>query len=114
MEIAWRYSGTERLGTGLLVIWASNVCFLFLEQLTYARCFPWSGGTENSEFTLKTFNDSILSWRSICYSAAFSAKSSYQRALHLAPWQANLYTDIAISSDLVSSLSDDSETSNSW
>ncbi|XP_018445855.1 tetratricopeptide repeat protein SKI3 isoform X2 [Raphanus sativus] len=83
-------------------------------QLTYARCFPWSGGTENSEFTLKTFNDSILSWRSICYSAAFSAKSSYQRALHLAPWQANLYTDIAISSDLVSSLSDDSETSNSW
>ncbi|CAH2067614.1 unnamed protein product [Thlaspi arvense] len=39
-------------------------------QLTYARCFPWSGEIGNSEFTLKTFNDSILSWRSICYSAA--------------------------------------------
>ncbi|EFH63911.1 tetratricopeptide repeat-containing protein [Arabidopsis lyrata subsp. lyrata] len=83
-------------------------------QLTYARCFPWSGGTENSEFTLKTFSDSILSWRSICYSAALSAKASYQRALHLAPWQANVYTDIAIACDLVSSLSDDSDTSSSW
>ncbi|AEE35867.1 Tetratricopeptide repeat protein SKI3 [Arabidopsis thaliana] len=83
-------------------------------QLTYARCFPWSGGTENSEFTLKTFSDSILSWRSICYSAALSAKASYQRALHLAPWQANVYTDIAITCDLVSSLSDDSDTSSSW
>ncbi|EOA34750.1 hypothetical protein CARUB_v10022321mg [Capsella rubella] len=83
-------------------------------QLTYARCFPWSGGTQNSEFTLKTFSDSILSWKSICYSAALSAKASYQRALHLAPWQANIYTDIAITCDLVSSLSDDSETSSSW
>ncbi|KFK42085.1 hypothetical protein AALP_AA2G209100 [Arabis alpina] len=83
-------------------------------QLTYARCYPWPGGTENSEFTVKTFNDSIISWRSICYSAALLAKASYQRALHLAPWQANLYTDIAITCDLVSSLSDDSETSSSW
>ncbi|KAF8106883.1 hypothetical protein N665_0130s0052 [Sinapis alba] len=83
-------------------------------QLTYARCFPWSGGTENSEFTLKTFNDSILSWRNICYSAALSAKSSYQRALHLAPWQANLYTDIAITCDLLSRLSNESETSSPW
>ncbi|CAN6938742.1 unnamed protein product [Brassica oleracea var. botrytis] len=82
-----------------------------IQQLTFARCFPWSGGTENSE---KTFNDSILSWRSVCYSAALSAKSSYQRALHLAPWQANLYTDIAIACDLVSSLTDVSETSSSW
>ncbi|XP_033131987.1 tetratricopeptide repeat protein SKI3 [Brassica rapa] len=83
-------------------------------QLTYARCFPWSGETENSEITLKTFNDSILSWRSACYSTALSAKSSYQRALHLSPWQANLYTDIAITCDLVSSLTDVSETSSSW
>ncbi|CAH8370910.1 unnamed protein product [Eruca vesicaria subsp. sativa] len=85
-----------------------------IQQLTYARCFPWSGGTVNSDFSLKAFNDSILSWRSICYSAALSAKSSYQRALHLAPWQANLYTDIAIACDLVSSLSDDSETPSPW
>ncbi|CAN8240206.1 unnamed protein product [Cochlearia groenlandica] len=82
-------------------------------QLTYARCFPWSSGTENSEVSLKIFSDSILSWRSVCYSAALSAKASYQRALHLAPWQANIYTDIAITCDLVSSLREDSEAS-SW
>lgn len=113
MEIAWRYSGTEVCLCILrLALLLSNVCFF--EQLTYARCFPWSGGTENSEFSLKIFNDSILSWRSICYSAALSAKASYQRALHLAPWQANIYTDIATTCDLVSSLSDDSETASSW
>ena len=38
--------------------------------------------------------------------AAVSSKSSYQRALYLAPWQANIYTDIAITSDLIYSLNE--------
>jgi len=36
--------------------------------------------------------------------AANDAKHSYERALHLAPWQANIYTDIAIALDLIDSL----------
>lgn len=47
------------------------------------------------------FKSSISTWRKRCYSAANNAKLSYQRALHLAPWQANIYSDIAISIDLI-------------
>lgn len=43
-------------------------------------------------------------WRKKCLSLAISACRSYQKALHLTPWQANLYTDIAISVDLISLL----------
>lgn len=57
------------------------------------------------EFDEEAFNTSILSWRHTCRLAAISAKFSYQRALLLAPWQANIYTDIAISLDLIDSLS---------
>lgn len=35
-----------------------------------------------------------------------SAKRSYQRALHLVPWQANLYIDIGITLDLISSMNE--------
>lgn len=41
--------------------------------------------------------------------AAVSAKTSYQRALHLAPWQANIYADIAITSDAIFSLNESYE-----
>lgn len=50
------------------------------------------------------FSTSILSWKSTCFSAAVCANRSYQRALHLAPWQANIYTDIAIALDVICSL----------
>ena len=47
--------------------------------------------------------------------ALFSAKSSYQQALHLAPWEANIYTDIAITLDNISSFNDNSGPGfNSW
>lgn len=56
------------------------------------------------EFNAEDFNASIFCWKNTCYLAAISAKFSYQRALLLAPWQANIYTDIAISSDLINTL----------
>lgn len=57
----------------------------------------------------EAFRTSILSWKRKCLLAAIAASRSYQRALHLAPWQANIYTDIAISVDLISSLEERSE-----
>lgn len=55
-----------------------------------------------------SFRTSILSWKQTRILALFSAKCSYQQALHLAPWEANIYTDIAITLDNISSLNDDS------
>ena len=52
----------------------------------------------------KAFNTSILSWKRTCSLAAVCASRSYQRALHLAPWQANIYTDVAMTLDVISSL----------
>ncbi|KAJ6414247.1 hypothetical protein OIU84_006965 [Salix udensis] len=75
-------------------------------QLNYAKCFPWIEDDENVEFDVETFHASILTWKQTCYLAATSAKKSYQRALHLAPWQANLYIDIGIASDLISSMNE--------
>ena len=67
------------------------------------------------EFDVETFNASILSWKKTCILAAISAKCSYQRALHLAPWEANIYTDIAITADLISSLTmSDGNDFNDW
>ncbi|KAM7253000.1 hypothetical protein ACFE04_025618 [Oxalis oulophora] len=77
-------------------------------QLTYAKCFPWTEPDWNSKLDVETFKTSIDSWRKTCYLAALSAKSSYQRALHLAPWQANIYTDIAITLDHISYLEGES------
>ncbi|XP_042507077.1 tetratricopeptide repeat protein SKI3 [Macadamia integrifolia] len=77
-------------------------------QLTYAKCFPWM----EEGFSLETdeaFRNSILSWKRKCLSAAIAASRSYQRSLHLAPWQANIYTDIAISLDLICSLEERSK-----
>ncbi|KAL9445641.1 hypothetical protein AB3S75_013513 [Citrus x aurantiifolia] len=75
-------------------------------QLTYAKCFPWAEESQSLEFDVETFSASIVSWKTTCLMAAISSKSSYQRALYLAPWQANIYTDIAIASDLIYSLNE--------
>lgn len=69
-------------------------------QLTYANCIPWIDEGRVLE-TEKGLNASILSWKNACFSAALSARRSYQHALHLAPWQANIYTDIAITIDVI-------------
>ncbi|KAJ9186264.1 hypothetical protein P3X46_001862 [Hevea brasiliensis] len=75
-------------------------------QLTHAKCFPWTERDQGAEFDADTFESSIFSWKQTCYLAAMSAKRSYQRALHLAPWRANLYIDIAITLDLISSMNE--------
>lgn len=75
-------------------------------QLTCAKCYPWVEDIQGFELTAEAFISSIISWKRICHLAAMSARCSYQRALLLAPWQANIYTDIAISSDLVYSLAE--------
>ncbi|XP_052201463.1 tetratricopeptide repeat protein SKI3 isoform X2 [Diospyros lotus] len=75
-------------------------------QLAYARCLPWMEGAWGLETDDEAFVSSILSWKGTCHSAAVSACSSYQRALHLTPWEANIYTDLAIASDLVCSFNE--------
>lgn len=76
-------------------------------QLTYSKCFPWMDeesvlGTDEKALTI-----SIISWKNVCSSAALSARRSYQQALHLAPWQANIYTDIAITIDVINSFKEE-------
>lgn len=84
-------------------------------QLAYAKCLPWLEENWNLEIDEEAFSNSILNWKRSCCLSAISANYSYQRALHLAPWQANIYTDIAISSDLICSLKeDDKHNPNSW
>lgn len=56
------------------------------------------------EFDAEAFGNSIRSWKCTCCLAAKTARCSYQRALHLSPWQANIYADIAVTSDLIYSL----------
>ncbi|KAF3446960.1 hypothetical protein FNV43_RR12140 [Rhamnella rubrinervis] len=92
---------STHLAGNLSCIWKLNGDI----QLSYAECYPWMKENQVLEFDEETFNTSILSWRRTCCLAAISAKFSYQRALLLAPWQANIYTDIAISLDLIDTLS---------
>ncbi|KAJ1388379.1 Tetratricopeptide-like helical domain superfamily [Sesbania bispinosa] len=73
-------------------------------QLAYARCYPWIEDVQELESNKEAFSASIISWRKNCFLAARSARFSYQRALHLSPWQANIYADIAVTSDLITSL----------
>ncbi|KAK1306290.1 hypothetical protein QJS10_CPA10g00001 [Acorus calamus] len=63
-----------------------------------------TGRGRSSEVNLESFMKSIHSWKKSRLLAATSARQSYQRALHLSPWQANIYTDVAISLDLIKSL----------
>ncbi|GAU29535.1 hypothetical protein TSUD_115580 [Trifolium subterraneum] len=74
-------------------------------QLAYARCNPWIEEVHELESDKEAFSASIISWRKTCFLAARRARFSYQRALHLSPWQANIYSDIAVTSDLITSLS---------
>ncbi|KAL2895169.1 Tetratricopeptide repeat protein SKI3 [Bienertia sinuspersici] len=81
-------------------------------QLTYAKSFPWteSGTLEGEE----AFSKSLLSWRRTRHIAAVSAKCSYQRALHLAPWQANIYMDVAVAVELICPIEVKHEDHTSW
>uniref|UniRef100_A0A6V7QSG7 Tetratricopeptide repeat protein SKI3 n=1 Tax=Ananas comosus var. bracteatus TaxID=296719 RepID=A0A6V7QSG7_ANACO len=78
-------------------------------QIAYAKCFPWEDKEDSPEVDEKIFKVSIDQWKNTCLLAANSAKCSYQRALHLAPWQANLYADIAMSVDLIYSMEEKKE-----
>ncbi|KAG4404033.1 hypothetical protein GLYMA_01G245200v4 [Glycine max] len=73
-------------------------------QLAYARCYPWIEDVQELEANKEAFSASIISWRRTCFLAAKHARFSYQRASHLSPWQANIYADIAVISDLITSL----------
>ncbi|KAH9287903.1 hypothetical protein KI387_032020, partial [Taxus chinensis] len=70
-------------------------------QVAYAQCLPWEmeGGSFQNES--EAFKDSVCSWKKQRLHAAVSAKHAYECALHLSPWQANLYKDIAISVELI-------------
>ncbi|KAK7308220.1 hypothetical protein VNO77_41821 [Canavalia gladiata] len=72
-------------------------------QLEYARCYPWIEDVQELESNREAFSASIISWRRTCFLAGRHARLSYQRALHLSPWQANIYADIAMTSDLITS-----------
>ncbi|KAI3457257.1 hypothetical protein Pfo_013920 [Paulownia fortunei] len=69
-------------------------------QLMYARCYPWTEEARPKHADKTSFNSSITTWKRTCFLAARNASRSYQRALHLAPWLANLYADVATASDL--------------
>lgn len=73
-------------------------------QIAYATCFPWMIDDQNSELEADAFKSSVHSWSETCHAAVESARISYQKALRLAPWQANIYADIAMSLDLRSKL----------
>ncbi|KAF8014969.1 hypothetical protein BT93_H0690 [Corymbia citriodora subsp. variegata] len=73
-------------------------------QIAYATCFPWMIDDQNLELKADAFKSSLHLWSATCCAAAESARISYQKALRLAPWQANIYADIAISLDLKSKL----------
>ncbi|CAL4923688.1 unnamed protein product [Urochloa decumbens] len=74
-------------------------------QLALARCFPWVDGNKRGVDS-HMFKDSVQEWRNSCLSAASGAKLSYQRALHLTPWEANVHNDTAICLDLIYSMED--------
>ncbi|CAI0434743.1 unnamed protein product, partial [Linum tenue] len=76
-------------------------------QLTYARCFPWVEDDKMIQSDAKAFNGSLVSWKQTCLLAAFSSRRSYLKAVHLAPWQASIYADTAIASDMISSMEDE-------
>lgn len=83
--------------------------------MAHARCFPWVKENTHIKVNKEVLEASIHRWRNTCKSSAVNAKQSYQRALHLTPWEASIYTDIAISLDLVQSFEGKSVLDpNSW
>lgn len=87
-----------------LLMYYSMLFYFGLWQLAYARCYPWIEDVQELEANKEAFSASIISWRRTCFLAAKHARFSYQRASHLSPWQANIYADIAVISDLITSL----------
>ncbi|XP_057450382.1 tetratricopeptide repeat protein SKI3 isoform X2 [Lotus japonicus] len=85
-------------------------------KLAYARCYPWIEDVQEMESDKEAFTASIVAWRKTRFLAARHARFSYQRALHLSPWQANIYADIAITSNLMTSLNknDNQELNDAW
>ncbi|CAM8996201.1 unnamed protein product [Rhodiola kirilowii] len=67
---------------------------------TLAKCYPWRK-EEVLSHDKDAFHTSILAWKQKCYSAAISARMSFQKALHLTPWMPNIYCDIGLASDLI-------------
>lgn len=107
-KVAWM---STHLAGNMSSIWKLHGDIL----LTYAKCYPWMEVDRGLEFDAEAFNNSILSWKHTCCVAAKTARCSYQRALHLAPWQANAYSDIAVTSDFIYSLDKSSgHDSSSW
>ncbi|XP_031487063.1 tetratricopeptide repeat protein SKI3 isoform X2 [Nymphaea colorata] len=73
-------------------------------EMTYAKCSPWSQENGCCEIDEAAFAASILTWKEKCQLAAVTANRAYQKTLHLTPWQANMYADVAISLDYICSL----------
>ncbi|PKU77719.1 tetratricopeptide repeat protein SKI3 [Dendrobium catenatum] len=73
-------------------------------QIAYAKCLPWENKITSTHIDEGAFKASIIDWKNSCLSAAKNARLLYQRALHLTPWQSNIYADIAITIDLIYSL----------
>ncbi|KAK8926501.1 hypothetical protein KSP39_PZI018220 [Platanthera zijinensis] len=73
-------------------------------QIAYAMCITWEDPMTGSIIDEWNFKESINEWKNRCLASAKKALLLYQRALHLTPWQSNIYADIAIALDLVNSL----------
>ncbi|EPS62470.1 hypothetical protein M569_12320, partial [Genlisea aurea] len=69
-------------------------------KLMQAKCHPWMKEASFGHADEKSFNSSVTVWKKTCFLAARSACRSYQRALHLVPWVADAYADVAVASDL--------------
>ncbi|GMH17265.1 hypothetical protein Nepgr_019106 [Nepenthes gracilis] len=83
--------------------------------LMYAKCFPWMEEGRIPEDDEDIFTTLLFNWKRTCYLAAECANTSYQRAMHLAPWLANAYTDVAIAVDMIFSLKESSKSDlNAW
>ncbi|PIA27465.1 hypothetical protein AQUCO_07700023v1 [Aquilegia coerulea] len=84
-------------------------------QIAYAKCLPWTYDDKSqSSINFEAFGVSIIAWKRKCLFSAVSASHSYQRALRLNPWQANIYIDIAISVDLIHSLEEEKQDQDAW
>ncbi|KAG0448733.1 hypothetical protein HPP92_027700 [Vanilla planifolia] len=70
-------------------------------QLAYAKCIPWEGKLIDLQSDEGVLKASIDDWKMRCLSAAKKARLLYQHALHLTPWECNIYADIAIILDLI-------------
>ncbi|CAI9115330.1 OLC1v1016211C1 [Oldenlandia corymbosa var. corymbosa] len=84
-------------------------------QLLHAKCFSWEEDSLSLDSENKDFDNSLAAWKRTCYVSAVSASRSYQRALHLVPWQAKQYADVAVASNLVlHSKNNSGKDFNSW